>query len=250
MFDPERLLDEVDVFDFETVARSFQRVRPEAVVNCVGVIKQLPAASDPLVSIPVNSLFPHRLVTLSRSVGARLIHLSTDCVFSGREGMRVEDDVPDPTDLYGRSKCLGEVIGPNCLTLRTSMIGRELSSRNGLLEWFLSRREGAVSGYKRAIYTGLTTVALSRVIADVLERHPALDGLYHVAATPISKYDLLCGIREAFNTQVDLRADNQVVLDRSLDGGRFQKVTGFQPPPWPEMIQELVADPTAYGWAH
>lgn len=247
VFDQQRLLDNVNVSEFETVERSIQRIRPHAVVNCIGVIKQLPAASDPLVSIPVNSLFPHRLVALCRSAAVRLIHLSTDCVFSGRQGMRTEDDVPDPTDLYGRSKCLGEVIGPNCLTLRTSMIGRELRSRNGLLEWFLVHREGTVPGYKRAIYTGFTTIALSRIIADVLESHPGLDGLYHVASTPISKYDLLCAVREAFSVQVEIRPDNQVQIDRSLDGGRFRQATGLQPPPWTEMIRELAADPTAYS---
>lgn len=247
VFEPARIVDGVDVFQFETVERSFARVRPDAVINCIGIVKQLPAASDPLVSIPVNSLFPHRLVRLCRATGARLVHISTDCVFSGRDGMRTEDDVPDPTDLYGRSKCVGEVAGSNCLTLRTSIIGRELGSRNGLVEWFLGHREGVVPGYTRAIYTGLTTIALSRVIGDVLERYPALEGLYHVSSGPISKYDLLCLVREAFGVRVEIEADYQVALDRSLDGSRFRCATGLLPTPWPEMIGELAADPTPYG---
>jgi dTDP-4-dehydrorhamnose reductase len=233
--------------DFETVVRAVGAVRPEAVVNCIGIVKQLAAAKDPIPSITVNALFPHRLARLCRAAGARLIHLSTDCVFSGTKGVPyTEDDPPDPPDLYGRTKLLGEVAGPGSLTLRTSMIGRELRNRAGLVEWFLGNRGGSVRGFASALYTGLTTPVLARLLADLLEFHPPLDGLYHVAAEAISKYALLQLIDGAFGTETSIERDTSFVCDRRLDGRRFTECTGFRAPSWPEMVRELARDRAAY----
>lgn len=246
LFDPDRFMGGVDVFDFDSVVRAFAALRPEAVINCIGIIKQLPTAKDPIVSLTVNSLSPHRLAALCQASGARLIHISTDCVFSGRKGMYTEEDASDAEDLYGRTKFLGEVGGPGCLTLRTSVIGRELRTSSGLVEWFLSNRGGKVRGYTRAIYSGFTTLALARIIADILEKHPQLQGVYQVSSEPINKYELLCLLRDAFKLNVEIEPYPDVQIDRSLDSSRFRKETGFRPQTWAEMVQEMASDPTPY----
>jgi dTDP-4-dehydrorhamnose reductase len=242
---PAEVLSGVDVVDFDTVVRAFAVTRPDAVVNCAGIVKQRPEAGDPIRSLAVNALFPHRLAGLCRACGARLVHISTDCVFSGRDGGYRETDPPDAEDLYGRSKLLGEVGGPGAVTLRTSMIGRELSGGLGLVEWFLAQPGPEVPGYVHARFSGLTTAALSRVILDVLARHTALEGLHHVAAEPISKYGLLRLLAEAFGRQVAIRPMEEPHVDRTLDGARFRQATGWVPPDWPSMIEELARGRTA-----
>ena len=246
IFNQNRLVSGVDVVRFDTVVRAMARVRPDVVVNCIGIVKQLAAAKDPIVSITINSLFPHRAADLCAAIGARFIHISTDCVFSGRKGNYTEDDVPDPDDLYGRSKLLGEVNREGCLTIRTSMIGRELKRQAGLLEWFLSQEGRTVQGYTNAIFSGFTTQALSTIIADIIVGHPQLCGLYHVSAEPISKYDLLVKLRDAFALDVGIESYEAVKVDRSLDSTRFWKATGFVPPDWDAMIDDLAKDETNY----
>jgi dTDP-4-dehydrorhamnose reductase len=237
--EPDEVVPGVDALDFDSVVRAFATVRPEAVVNCVGIIKQRPEAQDPIRSLSVNALFPHRLAELCRASGARLVHISTDCVFSGRQGAYRESDAPDAEDLYGRSKLLGEVGGPGAVTLRTSIIGRELSGGLGLVEWFLAQPGPEVPGYVHARFSGLTTAALSRVVLEVLMRQPSLEGLYHVAADPISKFDLLRLLSAAYGRDVPIRRVEEPRIDRSLDATRFRQATGWTPPDWPSMIEEL-----------
>jgi dTDP-4-dehydrorhamnose reductase len=244
-FDRSRLVTGVQAEHFDSVERTVASVRPDVVVSCIGVVKQRGEAKDPIVSLTVNSLFPHRLAALCASSGARLIHVSTDCVFAGRTGGYRESDDPDATDLYGRTKQLGEVSGPGALTLRTSIIGRELATSQGLVEWFLAQR-GQAPGFTRAIFSGLTTIELSRVIMRVMASHPDLSGLYHVASTPITKYDLLVLMNRAFGRGLTIEPDESVRIDRSLDGSRFAGVTGYTAPSWPEMATELAADDTPY----
>lgn len=246
LFDPARTVAGVSAQDFDSVARAFAVARPEAVVNCIGVVKQDAAAKDPLTSIAVNSLFPHRLAQLSRAAGARLVHLSTDCVFSGRAGNYSESDRADADDLYGRTKLLGEVAGPGCLTIRTSMIGRELAGAHGLLEWFLSQDGGDARGFTRAVFSGFTTNALAELIAEVLSEHAELSGVWHVAAAPVNKFELLSLIKEAYGLRVRLEPDEEFVCDRSLDGARFREATGIVAPAWPEMIRRMREDATPY----
>lgn len=246
LFKNVRVIGGVEVDDFDTVKKVFYRVQPQFAINCVGVIKQLETAPDPLITVRINSLFPHRLAGLCRSTGVRLIHISTDCVFSGNQGMYSELDVSDATDLYGRSKFLGEVSGPNCLTLRTSIIGRELESHNGLIEWFLRPDKKEICGFRRAIYTGLTTIALARVLDSVMEASEELRGVYHVSSDPINKYDLLLLAREAFSVPTNIVPSDSPAIDRSLDSRRFRKILNYNPPSWQSMIQELATDKTPY----
>jgi dTDP-4-dehydrorhamnose reductase len=246
LFEPSRLLTDVRADDQDSIVRACGEARPDVIVNCVGIVKQRPAAGDPVPSLIVNALLPHRLAALARAMGARLLHISTDCVFAGTRGGYREDDSPDASDLYGRSKLLGEVSGQGCLTLRTSIIGRELSSSSGLLEWFLAQRGGRASGYRQARFSGLTTGALAKVIAELIARDPGIDGLYHVASEPIAKYDLLCRLNAAFDARVEIEPSDEVRIDRSLDGSRFAAATGIDIPGWDTMIRDMAADPTPY----
>lgn len=228
----------IDAENPDALASFLQHLRPNVVINCVGVVKQLAGAKDPLTAIPLNAILPHRLARLTDMVGGRLLHVSTDCVFSGNRGNYSESDFPDAEDLYGRSKLLGEVDYPNAITLRTSIIGHELASRNGLIEWFLGQ-EGRVRGYTKAIFAGLTTDELTRVIVQHVLPHPQLRGTYHVSTHPIDKYQLLRIVRDAYGVSTEIEPDNQVVIDRSLDSSRFRRATGYSPPTWADMIQRM-----------
>ena len=243
----EQLLTGVDALRFETVVAALDQARPDAVVNCVGIIKQLKEASDAVLSITLNALLPHRLAGACAEVGARLVHVSTDCVFSGRKGgPYTEDDLPDPEDLYGRSKLLGEVDRPDCVTIRTSIFGRDFLKQSALLEWFLSNRGGRVRGYRNAVYSGFPTQVLARIIGDVLESHVGLNGLVQVASLPITKYDLLVMLREAMDLDIEIEPYDDPPCDRSLSAARFVAATGFTVPPWEAMVREVAADPTPY----
>lgn len=234
----DRVRGGVEASDFDSVLRVLSDVRPEVVVNGIGIVKQLPEATDPVASIKVNSLFPHRLALACRAAGARLVHIGTDCVFSGRKGRYAEEDAPDAEDLYGRSKLLGEVTEPPCVTLRTSLVGHELSGRNGLVEWFLGR-EGKVKGFARAVFTGFPTVELARIIALRVLPNRALEGLYHVASEPIAKYDLLSLVARAYGRKISIERDEAFRCDRSLDPGRFRAATGYVAPPWTELVERM-----------
>jgi len=236
----ERLIAGVDVEYPDALVKVLDQIRPDVVVNCAGLTKHKPEAEDPLVSIPINTLMPHRLAGLCKLVGARLIHVSTDCVFSGEKGGYVEDDFADARDVYGKSKALGEVLYPHTITLRTSTIGHELQSKYGLLDWFLSQ-EGRCKGYTRAIFSGLPTVVFAQVIRDVVIPRWDLSGLYHVGAGPIGKHDLLRLIANVYGKSIDIALDEQFVIDRSLNSGRFTQVTGYVAPAWPELIQSMHA---------
>jgi dTDP-4-dehydrorhamnose reductase len=233
-----RVIVGVDVLDADALVRLFASVRPHVVVNCIGLVKQLAQADDPLSAIPVNALLPHRLAALCELAGARLVHVSTDCVFDGRKGMYTEADPPDALDLYGRSKQLGEVAGPHAITLRTSIIGHELQGAHGLVGWFLAQ-QGEVRGYTRAVFSGLPTVELARVIRDHVLPRPELHGLYHVSAAPIAKHDLLQLVAKAYGRETAITPDDRLVIDRSLDSTRFREATGYAPPPWPELVRRM-----------
>jgi dTDP-4-dehydrorhamnose reductase len=243
----EAIVERVDVMDEGGLRRTIESLRPAVVVNCVGVIKQRDAAHDAIPSITINALLPHRLAAWLAPWQGRLIHFSTDCVFSGRRGGYREDDPSDAEDLYGKSKYLGEVRdAPNALTLRTSIIGRELHHHRSLLDWFL-QQSGTVRGFTKVIYSGVTTNHLADLVGDVIERHGSLCGLYQVASAPISKHDLLLLVKDAFKVDVTIVPDDREVSDRSLDGSRFAAATGYVCPTWPTLVAELAADPTPYA---
>ncbi len=242
----DRTITGVDVHRFDTLDAALDRARPDVVVNCVGVVKQLAAAKDPIPSIAINALYPHLLARAGHARGARIIHISTDCVFDGAIGGYRETDASNATDLYGRTKAMGEPAAPGALTIRTSIIGRELSGTSGLVEWFLSRRGGTADGYRRAVFSGFTTAALAAILLRVMAEQPALEGLYHVSAPAIDKLALLGRLNEAFGAGVSITPRDEPRIDRSLDSSRFQAATGIAPPGWDAMIADLAADPTPY----
>jgi dTDP-4-dehydrorhamnose reductase len=231
-----RLISDVDVENYDSLTRVFCEVRPTVVINCVGLVKQLTAASDPLQAIPINTMLPHRLSQLCKLVDARLIHISTDCVFSGSKGNYIETDLPDAHDLYGRSKYLGEVSFSHTITLRTSIIGHELLDNRSLVGWFLAQN-GSCLGYTNAIFSGLPTVVLAQIIRDIVIPNENLFGVYHVASQPISKFNLLRLISDIYNKSIAILPDNNLVLDRSLNSERFRNATGYVAPEWPKLIK-------------
>ena len=247
LFDGPDIIEELDVLDWEGLSTALRNIAPDVVVNCVGIIKQREAAHEYIPSIAINSLLPHRLAELLAEWNGRLIHFSTDCVFSGRRGMYTETDFSDAEDLYGKSKFLGETPEKNALTIRTSIIGRELTNHRSLLDWFLSNKGRKVWGYRRSIWSGLTTNQLAGVVHLVIEQHPELYGVYHVANNPITKYDLLCLIRDAYGLEIEIELVDGENVDRSMDGIRFQSATGYQGPDWPKLLRDLAEDPTPYG---
>lgn len=231
-----RLISGIDVEQHDSLMNSFIRVRPDVVINCVGLIKQLADAEDPLQAIPINALLPHRLARLCELSNARLVHMSTDCIFAGDKGGYRESDSSDAKDLYGRSKFLGEVAYPHTVTLRTSIIGHELQSAHGLVGWFLSQQE-CCKGFTRAIFSGLPTVALAQIIRDVVIPRADLSGVYHVAAQPISKYKLLKLIADVYGKAIEVEPDESLVIDRSLNSDRFREETGYVAPDWRSLIE-------------
>jgi dTDP-4-dehydrorhamnose reductase len=236
---PGNIVSGIDVQDIDLLASSVRDIEPDVVINCIGVVKQLEAANDPAQILPINSIFPHQLSRICASTHSRLIHISTDCVFSGRKGAYRETDTSDAEDLYGKSKYLGEVHDcEHVITLRTSVIGHEVKTRHSLVDWFLSQ-EGTVTGYSRVIFSGLPAIELGRVINDRVLPRPKLRGLYHVSSSPISKYELLKSIAAVYKKAIDLQPSDQPVSDRSLNSDRFRMATGYVAPMWPELIKTM-----------
>lgn len=233
----ERMVCGTDLLAGDMLARLFATTRPDVVVNCAGLTKHLPAGNEPLPAIEMNALLPHRLAQLCHIAGSRLIHVSTDCVFAGTRGNYKETDFADAADIYGRSKALGEVSGPGMVTLRTSTIGHEIGTKHGLLEWFLS--QARCSGFTRAIFSGLPSVVFARVVRDIVVADGRLGGLYHVAATPIAKFDLLGLIATAYGKSITIEPDDRVMIDRSLNAERFREATGYVAPAWPSLIAQM-----------
>jgi dTDP-4-dehydrorhamnose reductase len=240
-FSPElgkRIIAGVDVENQDILTRVLADLRPAVLVNCIGLVKQLAEADDPLLALPINAMLPHRLARLCALGGARLVHVSTDCVFNGGKGNYRESDPSDAEDLYGKSKFLGEVAYPQTITLRTSIIGHELAGAHGLIDWFLAQ-EGRVKGYSRAIFSGLPTVELARAVRDFVLPHPEISGVFHVAAKPIAKLDLLRLVAEVYGKSIEIVPDDVVAIDRSLNADRFHEATGYVAPPWPELVKRM-----------
>jgi len=226
---------DVDSCDFDKL---FSELQPDVVINCVGLTKHLSEANDPLRVIPLNSLLPHRLDKYCKKYNSRLIHISTDCIFSGTKGQYIESDPSDATDIYGKSKYLGEVIDTQAITIRTSTIGHEIKTKNGLLEWFLSQ-QSKCDGYTRAIFSGLPTVTLAEVIRDYVIPNRDLVGLYHVAGPAIAKYDLLEIIANEYDKNIEIGRNESFSIDRSLNADKFNKATGYTSPDWSDLVKSM-----------
>lgn len=235
------LLTNICVEGERGILKAFAVAQPDIVINCVGIIKQIPNASDHLESIAINSSLPHRIEKYCAVIGARLVHFSTDCVFSGDKGLYREEDRPDAYDLYGRTKLLGEVDYSKAITLRTSIIGHELQTSKSLVGWFLNQA-GTVRGFRNAIFSGLPTIEVAQILRDFVLPNPNLQGLYHLSAEPINKHDLLKLIAQVYRKEIEIVPDDSLIIDRSLNSDRFRNATGFKPKSWPELVQVMYDD--------
>ena len=249
VFNEQRIITGINAQNILTIKKVIAETKPDVVINCIGIIKQIKESHDKQLAIWVNSLFPHQLQQICSEHGARLIHMSTDCVFSGEKGNYREDDPSDAEDIYGKSKYLGEIDEKNTLTIRTSLIGRELRTSNSLLEWFIAQRGKEINGFTRAIFSGFPTLHMARIIRDVIVNYPALSGIYHISSEPISKYELLSLVNKKMGLQIKISPYNDFHCDRSLDSTRYREKTHFKPMPWDDMITELAQDTaTHYQW--
>ena len=244
-FERERTLERVDANEFSSVRSAVESIRPDVVLNAIGIIKQLPSSKNVVQTLTINSIFPHLVADLAQELGFRFITLSTDCVFSGSKGNYSENDIPDATDLYGRSKQFGEVTGTNCLTIRTSIIGRELETTHSLIDWFLSQN-GSVNGYSNAIFSGFPTIVLADLLGNIIEEQPDLTGLYHLSSDPISKFALLELVKKRIGLKIEIVDAPEFRMDRSLDSSTFRSLTGFSSLPWAEMVDRMFEDLTPY----
>lgn len=240
IFNGQNSFDQVELPCLERLTALLNDFQPQVLINAVGIIKQRDAAKAVIPSIEINALLPHCLKELCLAKGIRFIHFSTDCVFSGERGNYKENDFADARDLYGRTKYLGEVVNGHCITLRTSIIGLELSRKKSLIEWFLSQ-EGEIKGFTKAIFSGLTTLEICRVIETLLVLQPQLSGLYQVSAEPVSKYRLLKNLSKKLGKNIRIVPDDGFICDRSLCSEKFMKDTGWTPPSWDRMLTELAA---------
>ncbi len=245
-YQESNILTDVDAQNTSRIETTIERISPDVVINCIGIIKSGKGAQDRLVNIWINSLFPHQLYEICKIKGIRLIHISTDCVFSGTKGNYREDDPSDAEDIYGKTKYLGEVNQKNALTIRTSLIGRELFTTNGLVEWFLSNQGSKVNGYVNAIFSGFTTVRFARIITSIIAEEKNLSGVYHVSAEPVSKFKLLTLIRDMMGLNIEIEEYTAYNCDRSLNSTLYRNKTGFKPPSWEEMIDEFIRDTRQY----
>lgn len=234
----KKIITGLDVTDHNSLVKLFTQIKPDVVINCIGLVKQLAEVDDPIVALPINAMLPHQLANLCSLAEARLVHVSTDCVFSGTKGNYKETDISDATDIYGKSKYIGEISYPHTITLRTSIIGHELQSARGLVDWFLAQ-QGSCKGFKRSIFSGLPTVVLARIIRDVVLPKQELNGVYHLAANPISKYDLLCLVARVYEKIIDIIPDDELIINRSLNADKFKSATGYVAPSWDDLIKTM-----------
>jgi dTDP-4-dehydrorhamnose reductase len=246
----EQWLTGIDVLNDQQLEEVFALVKPDAVINCVGLIKQKMDSGSYIQSIEINALLPHKLYELSNKHGAKLIQISTDCVFTCDEGINNQSDTPNAADLYGRTKYLGEVNYGSALTLRTSIVGRQISGQESFFEWILGQKGNVASGYRNAIYTGLTTFALSRVISEILSSNFSLSGLWQVASQPISKFELMTKLNETLALNIDIQENIDFQCDRRLDGTPFLLETRIHVPSWDEMVQQFSQDQINYQTTH
>lgn len=236
-----QIISDIDVLNQDTLIRLLHRIKPDYVINCIGLVKQLAEVDDPLITLPINAMFPHQLARLCALCNARMLQISTDCVFSGAKGNYSETDISDATDLYGKSKWMGEVQYPHTLTIRTSIIGHELQSQHSLIDWFLSQ-SGPTKGYTKAIFSGFPTIVLAKIIHDYMLERPELSGVYHVAANAINKFDLLSLVAKQYQKSIELHPDERVNIDRSLDASRFNQLVGYRAPDWPQLVETMHND--------
>lgn len=242
------IIDDVNGNNYDTILRAITISKPTYIINCIGIIKQLDISNDYLTSITINSLLPHKIALFAEVTNAKLIHISTDCVFDGYNGNYTENDNSNAKDLYGKSKFLGEVINnKNALTIRTSIIGHELKTSLSLIDWFLSQK-GSVKGFSKAIYSGFPTIEIADIIINYIIPNKNLFGLYHISSKPIDKYTLLNLVKDIYNKDIKINKDIDFTTDKSLNSEKFKKCTGYNPPSWEKLVEKMHQQYIKYGF--
>lgn len=247
LFKTGELIENVEAADIEATLNTIALVNPDVILNCAGITKRRPEVKTPIQAITVNALFPHRLAQWAHENKKRVIHFSTDCVFDGATGNYDEESITTAQDAYGQTKALGELRYDHSLTIRSSFIGQELDIHSELLDWFLQQRGKTIKGFTQALYTGVSTIEMARVVGDIIENHTRLSGLYQLSVPePISKYDLLCLARDAFNMDVEIIPDSSFEIKPTLNGDALRSKLGLTLPDWPEMMAGLAAESSLY----
>lgn len=236
-----KIISSSDITNEQEMLAILKNVRPDAVINCIGITKHVKESADKEYMMITNAQFPQWVSAICDRLSVRFIQISTDCVFSGKDGSYTEDDIPDAEDAYGQSKILGEVRMPTAVTIRTSTIGPELDTCNGLFNWFMCQGDKCY-GYRNAIFSGVTTNKLAEILHDYILPNNSLSGLYHVSGPKISKFDLLKLIANRFGKHIEIIEDNTLRIDRSLDGSRFEQKTGYVMESWHSMITRMKTD--------
>lgn len=236
-----KIFQNIDIDNIDALSQVLDKLKPDVVINCVGLIKQHKVAKQHVNAISINSLLPHQLAAICDPLGIKLIHFSTDCVFSGSKGNYSESDVPDAQDLYGKSKCLGEVTYEPHLTIRTSIIGHELTSNLSLVDWFLNQSD-SVDGFSKAIFSGIPTCFIAKVIAMNILPKKNISGLYHLSAAPIDKYSLLELVASIYQKKIEIGDSTAFVIDRSLNSNKLRSEANIDIPSWAELVREMYID--------
>lgn len=247
IFSNQNIIESIDVLEFDVLKGVLSAINPDIILNCVGITKRKDDINNISIAISVNSLFPHRLARWAIENSKRIIHFSTDCVFDGKTGNYSEDSVTTAVDVYGKTKALGEIIYKSSLTIRSSFIGQEIFGKTELLEWFLLQNGKQIKGFRNTLYSGVSTTFMARVIENIITNYPTLSGLYQLAPEqPISKYDLLCIAKEAFDVKVDIIPDDTHIHYPTLDGSKLRRKINLMVPSWKEMMYELSSHKDLY----
>ena len=246
-FNMKRLIGNIEASDFEKVKEVLNTVKPDIVLNCIGLTLRKKEMENVFLCLEVNGMLPHRIDSWAKENNSKLIHFSTDCVFDGKIGSYSEFSAPSARDLYGQTKYLGEVKhSESCLTIRVPVIGREIEGKTELIEWFLSQKNSKAKGFASVYYSGITTIRLAYEIITIIEKYPKLSGIIQISTNKISKYNLLLLLDKYFDTNVELEVDNTIKSDKSLNADKYKQLTDFKAPSWEAMIKELAEDRDGY----
>jgi len=228
LYKKDFIIDDQNVF--------FNKISPDVIINCIGITTRRGISRNMSNTDFINSRFPHKISEWVSIKNRRLIHFSTDCVFSGKKGDYLDDDKPDANDIYGMSKAKGEIDNNSSLTLRCSMIGREIYNHTELFEWLYSMKNKDIEGYANVIYSGVTTFWMGDVIKKILKNNISLSGIYNISSEPISKYHLLLKLSDAFKLNVNVSANLNIKSNKVLNSKKFAEITGIIPPNWDDLI--------------
>ena len=240
LFSGQNIIDEVDVSDFENVSAILHSVNPNVILNCIGITPRKDEINNLYKVIKINSLFPHQLANWAKVNNKRVIHFSTDCVFNGSTGNYTENSLTTAEDVYGRTKALGEINYSHTLTIRSSFIGQELFGKTELLDWFLNQEGKRINGFTNTLYSGVSTNFMTHVVKTIILNAPELSGLYQLAPDkPISKYELLCIAKRAFDVNIEIIPENEYVHTPTLNGSKLKDNIKINVPSWKEMMKDL-----------